>query len=203
LVPKDYSYVFGVLEWVDDLWVIASDFQLTDKNRLVCYMDILKENDVNELEVVKRFTPTDSLRYPVSYRFEHLDPQKGLMLWTEEAFYEKSVGYATDPRAKARSVLLLDKAAFYQDAVQVEDVSSQSLVVYPNPASDRLYIKHEGMTISNINIVDITGQKYPCDITNDNVETSIYTGSLRNGFYILNIEEKGGKLYNSKVIIQH
>lgn len=203
LVPKDYSYVFGVLEWVDDLWVIASDFQLTDKNRLVCYMDILKENDVNELEVVKRYTPTDSLRYPVRYRFEHLDAQKGLMLWTEEAFYEKSVGFATDPRAKARSVLLIDKAAFYQDAVQVEDVSSQSIVVYPNPASDRLYIKHEGMTISNINIVDITGQKYPCDITNDNVETSIYTGALRNGFYILNIEEKGGKLYNSKVFIQH
>ncbi len=203
LIPKEYSYVFGVLEWVDDLWVIGSNFQLTDNNRLVCYMDILKENDVNKLEVVKRYTPIDSLRYPVRYRFEHLDAQKGLMLWTEEAFYEKSVGFATDLSAKARSVLLLDKAAFYQDAVQVEEVSSPSLVVYPNPASDRLHIKHEGMTISNINIVDITGQKYPCDITKDIVETSIYTGALRNGFYILNIEEKGGKLYNSKVIIQH
>jgi hypothetical protein len=78
-----------------------------------------------------------------------------------------------------------------------QPISDDDINVYPNPATDKLYIE----PISNINsaeIIDIHGRKI------FNIENhSISTTELNSGIYILKFIIQNGDVETRKVIIQH
>jgi hypothetical protein len=72
--------------------------------------------------------------------------------------------------------------------VSGDDAISEKLIVYPNPATEKISIK--GERISSIEIYSVTGQRVKTEITNNTDEVSILLTGLENGFYFVRIMEE-------------
>ncbi len=80
----------------------------------------------------------------------------------------------------------LGKTIFYYTnlvATNIEDATISSLKIYPNPATNRLFIETEKKP-SALSILDITGKEIS---TLTNAENSIDVNSLQNGVYFLKV----------------
>lgn len=77
-----------------------------------------------------------------------------------------------------------------------QNISDESLVIYPNPATKEIIIK--GITTFNFTIFDVTGRKVK---EGDNLSGSIDISSLDLGIYSLKIESNG-TIYFKKFIKQ-
>lgn len=86
----------------------------------------------------------------------------------------------------------------YIDATTInETVNDLSISIYPNPANQFIHIKSDD-EIEKISILDLTGKmigRYEENFEKINVE------NLNSGIYIMNIEMRNGKNYNSKISI--
>lgn len=61
--------------------------------------------------------------------------------------------------------------------------------IYPNPTSDFLYIKHNGINKGHITVTDISGKAILIeDITNGKQSTMLKVGNLTTGVYLISIE---------------
>lgn len=77
---------------------------------------------------------------------------------------------------------------------------SKSFAVYPNPASDKLFISSlEGLRISKVNIIDEFGQVVLSRNYLDNKELDL---KLPDGFYLIEIITSDKK-YFDKIIVRH
>jgi hypothetical protein len=75
----------------------------------------------------------------------------------------------------------------------------ESLIVYPNPASDHLNIKHEFQFPVILDIISVYGKVISTHYYNDS-PMQIDISGLADGVYFINITDKNGKSYRSKVI---
>lgn len=80
--------------------------------------------------------------------------------------------------------------AYSCTALAVSQNQKESLILYPNPVADRLYIS--GMETISIAVYDMSGRKYnlPFDRQNKSIEVS----ELSAGLYIVAIETESGKV---------
>ena len=80
-----------------------------------------------------------------------------------------------------------------------------SISIYPNPASDRMFIDFGDLRSDNIKIeiIDIVGKKINSDILKDNYSNKfeINLTNYRNGFYLVNITVDGYQI-TKKILIQ-
>ena len=80
-----------------------------------------------------------------------------------------------------------------------------TISVYPNPASDKIYIDFGDLQSSNVRIdmFDIVGKKINTEIYNDNYNNKyeIDLSNCNDGFYLVNIEVDGFKI-TKKILIQ-
>jgi hypothetical protein len=75
-----------------------------------------------------------------------------------------------------------------------------NLVVFPNPASDMVYVQVNGQKIDNLSISDMTGrQVYVSSSSNKIVE--IDARNLTAGTYIINVSTSAGAAQR-KLIVQ-
>lgn len=72
---------------------------------------------------------------------------------------------------------------------------NNDFVVYPNPASDRIYIQNKN--IKTIQLIDVSGKL----VYKSNNDKSIDVRNLSKGIYILKVESKEGQISSKKVII--
>ena len=78
-----------------------------------------------------------------------------------------------------------DYSTCYLNTVGVDDIRSESFVIYPNPARDIITIKHlKGFEIKSITILDLIGRIVK-EFDSDN--TSLDIASLSKGIYVLRI----------------
>ena len=76
------------------------------------------------------------------------------------------------------------------------DETAQSMMVYPNPVSDRLYI--QGLESAEVEVFNALGQKVKTikDVTEINVSDWV------EGMYVLRITAVDGKVFERKVSVK-
>ena len=88
---------------------------------------------------------------------------------------------------------------FIDDCTGFKELCANTLIIYPNPATDRINIKSE-VFISSIRIYEFTGK----EVVNERVNNMYYqvnTSKLESGIYLLMIEtEEAG--YTKRLVIE-
>ena len=79
------------------------------------------------------------------------------------------------------------------------DFKTSSILIYPNPVSDYLFI-NESWNIKKARIIDLTGNEVWA--TERIMTEKVYLGDLPKGYYIFTAVRKDGSLVTSKLKIQ-
>ena len=91
-----------------------------------------------------------------------------------------------------------NSVTFIEDCNAVEEYADAGIRVYPNPASDFLYIEGDFDMGSQVFIYDMTGRIVETvELTSNNTELNI--SYLPEGYYIVRIGDGNGKLHGIKV----
>lgn len=82
----------------------------------------------------------------------------------------------------------------YCDTASVTDFNNKGFMVYPNPASDVIYIRPaSGSTVNAVNVYSVIGQKlYSVTDKNTTEEFSISLSNFQTGTYMISIETNNG-----------
>jgi hypothetical protein len=88
----------------------------------------------------------------------------------------------------------------YFSAVGVSELEQASVVLYPNPADENLYIQTGSYPVT-VNIVDMAGKTLQSGILGSASEVIDVSG-LNPGFYIVKTIENSGKVKTSQLLIQ-
>ena len=91
-----------------------------------------------------------------------------------------------------------NKIFYSNQLLATAENSKQKTSVYPNPASDELFVKNENnIELSAIKITDLTGKI----VLNQNAAlNSINISNLSKGMYFVTIETQTGNTVTSKII---
>lgn len=80
----------------------------------------------------------------------------------------------------------------------LSDLSSEPILIYPNPATERIFIQSEN-SIEQVRIFDLNGRL----ILNSGKSPFVPTNELQTGTYLVEIELVTGAKRHSKIVIQH
>ena len=81
----------------------------------------------------------------------------------------------------------------------VDETEIQAIEVFPNPASDKINFKAEGL--QNVTVYDMTGQKIGSyQATSD--DFSMDVNNFKSGLYLFAIQLKNGNLVTQSVVIR-
>lgn len=84
------------------------------------------------------------------------------------------------------------------DPVSIDETRAMSLDIYPNPATDVIYISQHS-TLKQLDIYNMTGQQV---LHLDQVPQQISVGNLPEGIYTVRASGNNNELYLSKILIQ-
>ena len=85
-------------------------------------------------------------------------------------------------------------------SLNTNEFQKSGIAVYPNPASDELFVKNENnIELSAVKITDLTGKTV---IYQNSQLSSINISNLSKGMYFVTIETKNGNVVTSKIIKQ-
>jgi len=95
--------------------------------------------------------------------------------------------------------------AYFISTLGINELTSQSIQVYPNPTSEKIIIKHVNSSeiLDKLNIVDAMGRKYNIPFSaSGNGEYVVDVSSFTSGYYIINFTSKNGRMFNAPFIKQ-
>ena len=95
--------------------------------------------------------------------------------------------------------------AYFISTLGINELTSQSILVYPNPTSEKIIIKHVNSSeiLDKLNIVDAMGRKYNIPFSaSGNGEYVVDVSSFTSGYYIINFTSKNGRMFNAPFIKQ-
>jgi uncharacterized delta-60 repeat protein len=173
---------------------IADDISIgTDGSPFVAiHSDMDSGSDVNYDWKVLHISLTGSILSSINYSQSDSTDAPNLMKWSGNNLF---VGGSTWNSTEQRNKLLV-KYSFIPESV--EDFSTQSLLVYPNPCSGHLSLITDqfDLTDCHFTIYDISGRKVQEGKMN-HLRTEINTSALDNGDYILMISSPKKSLTKS------
>jgi hypothetical protein len=70
------------------------------------------------------------------------------------------------------------------DTASLDDINANGIVIYPNPVSEKLYIKSNRLNANTLSIIDALGRTVRI-LKNAQSMKSINLSNLDNGIYIL------------------
>jgi hypothetical protein len=96
----------------------------------------------------------------------------------------------------------LDGTFAYSRAISFQvGTPKQGVIVYPNPVTDRLFLKDSNIeTVKEVTIVNTAGttvSKYTAPVSSDGMDVK----HLSNGIYLLKVTHSDGSLYTHKIVI--
>lgn len=96
-----------------------------------------------------------------------------------------------------------DLGVVYNPSVGVDEATAtKDISVYPNPASENLYVNMAGILGANVSIFDITGKKVAQQILTEKLN-SVNVASLANGMYVYQVNSStNGTLKTGKFIVK-
>lgn len=84
----------------------------------------------------------------------------------------------------------------------ISDVAeAMNVRIYPNPAKDNVYVETEGSEIDQISLYTITGQEV-LKVNGTGYKQVLQTASLPAGVYVIKVQDKDGKIANSRIAIR-
>jgi hypothetical protein len=97
------------------------------------------------------------------------------------------------------------KIVFVNIPLSNEIVENVNFSIYPNPASDRLFINANAVfENANVQLFNTVGQKVlEKNLSfNNNNQIELNNLDLQNGLYILKLKTNSGELFESKIVIE-
>jgi len=82
------------------------------------------------------------------------------------------------------------------ESVNTEDEVGSGVVIYPNPASDVLYVNSE--QLSNLTIKDMQGRR----ILSQSASKEIELGQLPSGLYFLEVYSVSGEMLDIRKVVK-
>lgn len=85
-----------------------------------------------------------------------------------------------------------------------QEILLQNIDVYPNPLrqSQSLFIKHEGVKLESVEIIDILGKIVPFNKTINNQTTTVSFNNIAKGIYFIRLTDEKGLSIQKKFIIR-
>ena len=84
--------------------------------------------------------------------------------------------------------------------ISVRESAKSNLLIYPNPAKDRLTIEADNL-LAEIVLVDVLGRRYTIESNINATKTEIEIQHLSAGIYVIEAKDIEGNMYTSKVQI--
>jgi hypothetical protein len=114
-------------------------------------------------------------------------------------FINDSIGWAT---GDGGVILKIQTNGLIQGATGTEKttISEPNVLIYPNPATDKLYVKLPGLSSASLQLINLDGQVVLSRKQTNQVET-IDVSQLAKGIYIVKVT-KGDELIIKKVVVQ-
>jgi hypothetical protein len=161
-------------------------------------LDYINEKD-GELQLYAIVMPKDAIDTTVNWSSGNtniaLVSQKGLVRAKSDGVVTIAAASNDNPNIKDTFVITVSS--------QVTGVSQtkpdQNIRIYPNPASDRLYIAHLDQ-INELDVLTITGSKVLSKTFNES-ETELDISALPPGIYLLKLRNERELISTSKLII--
>ena len=85
--------------------------------------------------------------------------------------------------------------------VNVKDVESKKINVYPNPATSTVNVQLVDNSQANIQLFNLVGQVVMSEQVNGQDMVTLNVSNLNNGIYMLKVNQNG-KVYTSKVVVR-
>ncbi len=85
-------------------------------------------------------------------------------------------------------------------AMNVSDILANNTKMYPNPATDYLYFKHNSTDKIEISIYDLQG-KLLVEAQSESAETPITISTLKNGIYMVQIKSGNNHVQTQKLVV--
>lgn len=91
-------------------------------------------------------------------------------------------------KAEGFEVIVIDRSV-----IGIEQEPKEELIVYPNPFSERIFIKEKSrLEADQVELYDLTGRKQQVLIERDDGQLVMSTSSLKQGVYMLRISRSDG-----------
>ena len=91
-----------------------------------------------------------------------------------------------------------------QTLLSLDDINSaNNIVLYPNPASDKLYINNIDNSIAELQIYDLTGKKVLTYNVQEDLISEIDLNAINSGIYIAKLIFDNHQVSNQKILIRH
>ncbi len=129
---------------------------------------------------------TDNGAATTSHKYDAAGTYKVKLIASNGTISDSSVQY----------VVINDNIGF------IKTIDYQNITVYPNPASNYIYIQTTQRNSNNIFIYDMSGRIITSKVMKNNTE-AFDISALSKGLYILQVTNtEGASIYNQKIIVQ-
>lgn len=108
--------------------------------------------------------------------------------------YDRVIIFPDFNAVGADELFYFDDIKFKEDATGFEELDAVIFNVYPNPASDYLFISNIS-NLKRIDIYSVTGQKIK---TIEAIENRIQISELPQGVYVISAENNSGEVFSTK-----
>lgn len=178
--PKDITAQYY---WYDGEFGALIDWNRIETAETLTEYRIYRSKDNIDYELVGTLANVPGLNH---YQYSDMNNAIGTYYYKVSAYYagidcESEFGMAAN---STNDYVMID-------ITSVDGISDNDIVIYPNPAYDKLCVKADHIT--SLTIVNMMGQivmRQYCDSD----ELTIDLGNLHSGMYVLQIESKSGLL---------
>jgi Secretion system C-terminal sorting domain len=84
-------------------------------------------------------------------------------------------------------------------ASSITQPNDNPLKIYPNPATNQLFIENDQIAIDEIDVIDVTSKLMQRQYLNGSRQAVLNISALSNGVYLLNVKS-GGQEYHSRFV---
>lgn len=137
--------------------------------------------DMTFSRVGQGWTLADGNRDSIVYGFDNVTLERYF------SYYDKSTDHWINK----------EKRKYYYNSLSIAPVVKNEISVFPNPASDYVYLENTDLEIQKVSACSMLGKQFKLNIQDGKIQVS----ELEKGVYLLRIESTDG-LFTSRIIIQ-
>ncbi|MBP5649965.1 MAG: choice-of-anchor J domain-containing protein [Bacteroidales bacterium] len=185
---SQYLAFFNATSGATNDWMISPQLSFTSNGTLTLYARELTTQYGAEIMKI-HYSTTDN--NPSSFTLIETENVNSTE-WTEYSFTIPANAKYVAIQCNSNDVfaLFIDDVAIIGATVNVADVETSTVNIYPNPANNVANV-NANANINNIEIYSISGQKV-ADFTTNGTQATINTSNMSTGMYLMKINTENG-----------
>lgn len=92
-------------------------------------------------------------------------------------------------------------AGLMESTLDINEIDVDNITIYPNPVSDKLYFKGEGLDNASVSIWDMSGREVL--LNHSDLVNGIDVSSYKNGLYIIQLDLGNGNVLQQRIIVSN